>query len=48
MEIAWRNRRRSAEGVVPTKVGNYQGSVYRLNDVHAPASGFQTNCRHVR
>ena len=29
MEIAWRNRWRSVEGVVPTKVGRYQSSVCR-------------------
>lgn len=42
MEIAWRNRRRSATHVVPTKVGRYRSNVLRnaassTTRVHRPA-----------
>jgi len=42
MEIAWRNRRRSATHVVPTKVGRYRSNLLRnaassTTRVHRPA-----------
>ncbi len=42
MEIAWRNRRRSAMRM-PTKVGRYQGSVYASTArMHRPTDLEQT------